>query len=291
MNRSERNAILAIPVILVVAAVLAWAGSRGGAKAAGLPVFAIAAAGAFLINWIVLIPAFVLRTERFFDLTGSITYLAVTSMAVVLSSQADARSILLLALVAVWSGRLGAFLFYRVLKAGKDRRFDEIKQSFPRFFMTWTIQGLWVLMTLAAALAAITSTLRKPLGIYAWCGLGVWLLGFTIEALADAQKTRFRSNPDNHGRFIRLGLWAWSRHPNYFGEIVIWVGIAIIAAPILRGTQWATMISPVFVTLLLTRISGIPMLEKRADGKWGNDPDYQAYKKRTSVLIPRPPRG
>ena len=290
MNRAERNAILAIPAILVVAAALAWAGSRGGTRSAGVPVFAIAAAGAFLINWVVLVPAFVLRTERFFDLTGSVTYLAVTSMAVALSPQIDGRSILLLTLVAVWSGRLGAFLFYRVRKAGKDRRFDEIKQSFPRFFLTWTIQGLWVSMTLAAALAAITTTVRKPLGICAWVGLGIWLLGFAIEALADAQKSRFRSNPENRGCFIRSGLWSWSRHPNYFGEIVIWVGIAIIAAPVLRGTQWVTLISPLFVTLLLTKISGIPMLEKRADAKWGSDPDYQAYKRSTSVLIPRPPR-
>ena len=290
MRSIERNAILAIPAIPVVAAALAWTGSRGGMKVANIPVFAIAAAGAFLINWVVLLPAFALRSERFFDLTGSVTYLAVTSAAVALSSQTDARSILLLTLVAVWSGRLGAFLFYRVRKAGKDRRFDEIKQSFPRFFLTWTLQGLWVSMTLAAALAAITTTVRKPLGIYAWIGLGIWLLGFAIEAVADAQKSRFRAKPENRSRFIRSGLWAWSRHPNYFGEIVIWVGVAVIAAPVLRGAQWATMISPLFVTLLLTKISGIPMLEKRADAKWGSDPDYQAYKRTTSVLVPRPPR-
>ena len=116
-------------------------------------------------------------------------------------------------------------------------------------------------------------------------GLG---LGFAFEAVADSQKSRFRADPANKGRFIHTGLWAWSRHPNYFGEIVLWIGVAIIALPVLRGWQWVTLISPVFVTLLLTRVSGVPMLEKRADEKWGGQEDYEAYKERTPVLVPRP---
>jgi steroid 5-alpha reductase family enzyme len=116
----------------------------------------------------------------------------------------------------------------------------------------------------------------------------VWVLGFAIEATADAQKTRFRADPKNKGGFIHTGLWAWSRHPNYFGEITLWIGVAIITLPVLRGWQWVTLISPVFVALLITRVSGIPLLEKRADEKWGGQADYEAYKERTPVLIPRP---
>jgi steroid 5-alpha reductase family enzyme len=116
----------------------------------------------------------------------------------------------------------------------------------------------------------------------------VWVFGFVIEVTADSQKSRFRADPENKGKFIHTGLWAWSRHPNYFGEIVLWIGVAVIALPILRGWQWLTLISPVFVTLLLTRISGVPMLEKRADEKWGGQEDYEAYKERTPVLVPRP---
>jgi steroid 5-alpha reductase family enzyme len=107
--------------------------------------------------------------------------------------------------------------------------------------------------------------------------------------VSDAQKNRFRADPANRGKFIQTGLWAWSRHPNYFGEIVLWIGVAIIALPVLRGWQYLTLISPVFVTLLLTRVSGVPMLERRADEKWGGQEDYEAYKARTPVLIPRPP--
>jgi steroid 5-alpha reductase family enzyme len=227
----------------------------------------------------------------FYDLTGSITYISVTIMAVLLSPVVDGRSVLLLILVLIWAGRLGTFLFRRILKAGKDARFDDIKVSFVRFLNTWTLQGLWVTLTLAAALAAITTSTRKELGLFALMGTLVWLFGFSIEVVADAQKSRFRAAPENKGKFINTGLWAWSRHPNYFGEIVIWIGVAIIALPVLRGWQWVTLISPVFVTLLLTRISGVPILEKRADEKWGGQEDYEAYKEQTSVLIPRPPKG
>ena len=115
--------------------------------------------------------------------------------------------------------------------------------------------------------------------------------GFAIEVVADRQKSQFRAAPENAGKFINVGLWSWSRHPNYFGEIVLWIGVAIIAAPILRGWQWLTMISPLFIILLLTRISGVPMLERRADEKWGGQPEYEDYKARTSVLILRPPSG
>jgi steroid 5-alpha reductase family enzyme len=200
----------------------------------------------------------------------------------------DGRTILLAVLVVIWAARLSSFLFRRIHKAGKDVRFDEMKPSFFRFLNAWTLQGLWVAFTLSAALAAITTTTRKPLGLFAAIGFLVWVFGFAIEVVADAQKSRFRAVPQNKGRFIHTGLWARSRHPNYFGEIVLWIGVAIIALPILRGWQWVTLISPVFVTVLLTRISGVPMLEKRADEKWGGQEDYEAYKERTPVLIPRP---
>ena len=188
----------------------------------------------------------------------------------------------------IWAVRLGTYLFRRIRKAGKDARFDELKTSFPRFLLTWTLQGLWVSLTLSAALAAITTTTRKGLDIFALIGFLVWVLGFAFEVAADTQKSRFRADPANKGKFIQTGVWAWSRHPNYFGEIVLWIGVAIIAVPVLRGWQWVTLISPVFVTLLLTRVSGVPLLEKRADEKWGGQDDYEAYKERTPVLIPRP---
>ncbi len=289
MQKADRTALYALPLVILVGLGLAWAGSRGGVTVAGLPLFAFSVVLAFAIQWLAFIPAYLLQNERFFDLTGSLTYITVTLLAVLLSPAADARSLLLLVLVLIWAVRLGTFLSRRTHKAGKDARFDEIKPSFVRFLLTWTLQGLWVSFTLAAALAAITTASRREPGLLFFIGVLVWLGGFAIEAVADAQKNRFRSDPDNAGEFIRTGLWAWSRHPNYFGEIVLWTGVAIIALPVLQGWQWVTIISPIFVTLLLTRISGVPLLEKRADEKWGGREDYEAYKTRTPVLIPRPP--
>lgn len=291
MKKTDRNGLLALLVVILIGLGLAWAGSQGGATVSGVPIFALAVGLAFLIQWLVFIPAYLLQSERFFDLTGSLTYITVTLVAVLLSPIVDGRSILLLALVVIWAARLGTYLFRRIQKAGKDDRFDEIKPSFLRFLNTWTLQGLWVTFTLAAALAAITTTTRKGLDLFALIGFLVWAFGFAMEATADLQKSRFRADPQNKGRFIHTGLWAWSRHPNYFGEIVIWIGVAIIALPVLRGWQWVTLISPVFVTLLLTRISGVPMLEKKADERWGGQADYEAYKASTPVLIPRPPRS
>jgi steroid 5-alpha reductase family enzyme len=291
MKKTDRNSLVTILVVILIGLGLAWAGSQGGVSAFGIPIFALSVGLAFLIQWAVFIPSYLLQTERFFDLTGSITYISVTTLAVLLSPTVDGRSTLLLALVVIWAARLGTFLFRRIQKAGKDARFDEIKPSFLRFLSTWTLQGLWVTFTLAAALAAITTTTRKELDLFALIGFLVWAFGFTIEVMADTQKSRFRADPKNKGAFIHTGLWAWSRHPNYFGEIVLWIGVAIIALPSLQGWRWVTLISPVFVAVLLTRISGVPILEKRADEKWGDQEAYEAYKERTSVLIPRPPRS
>jgi steroid 5-alpha reductase family enzyme len=290
MKREELLAVASIPVVLAAGSIVGWAGSSGGGAVFGLPAFAPLYALVFLIQWTVFVPSYLLQSERFFDITGSLTYVSVVAIAVALGPPVDARSALLLALVVVWAVRLGTFLLRRVLRAGKDERFDEIKRSFSRLLLTWTLQGLWVSLTLAAALAAITADTRLPLGIPAFVGLVLWLTGFGLEVLADAQKRRFRSDPANKDRFIQSGLWKWSRHPNYFGEILLWTGVAVIAAPVLRGWQWATIISPLFVALLLTRVSGIPLLEKRADKKWGGQDDYESYKRGTSVLIPRPPR-
>ena len=287
MKKADRNALIAIPIVLLIGVGVAFAGSQGGAFAFGIPLFALLVGLAFLVQWLAFIPAFLLQTEKFYDLTGSFTYISVTIIAVLLSPVRDARSILLLVLVVVWAARLGAFLFSRISKAGKDVRFDEMKPSFFRFLNAWNIQGLWVVFTLSAALVAITTSVRKELGIFAIAGTLIWLFGFGFEVIADNQKSKFRANPENKGKFIQTGLWSKSRHPNYFGEIVLWIGVAIIALPVLRGWQWVALISPLFVTLLLTRVSGVPMLEKSADEKWGGQDDYEAYKERTPVLIPR----
>ncbi len=287
MKQNDLKAFVAFPVLILLGLAVAWAGSQGGSTLLGIPLFAWMVGLAFAIQWLVLIPSFLRQTEKFFDLTGSLTYIAIVTLALLLSPGFDARSMLLWALVVIWAARLGTFLFRRIQRAGKDDRFDELKPSFVRFLNVWTIQGLWVTFTAAAALVAITTTQRKELDGFAVIGLLVWMFGFAFEVIADAQKSRFNADPANQGKFIQTGLWSRSRHPNYFGEIVLWIGIAIIALPVLQGWQWVALISPVFVTLLLTRVSGIPLLEAKADKKWGGQPDYEEYKKRTPVLIPR----
>lgn len=291
MSKADRQAWLVIPVAIIVAAVMGWAGSQGSIRFEGLPLFALCGGLAFLIQWLAFVPAYRAQTEHYFDLTGSLTYLALVLFAFFIAGVGDSRSLLLTGLVTVWALRLGSFLFLRVREDGSDRRFDAIKPSLPRFLMVWTLQGLWVFLTLSAALAALTTRTPVPLGWLGLLGSVVFAAGFVIEVLADRQKRAFRARPEQRGQFITTGLWAWSRHPNYFGEIVLWIGIFLIAAPVLQGWQWLTLISPLFVIFLLTRVSGIPMLEARARKRWGDDPEYQAYVARTPALVPRPPRS
>jgi steroid 5-alpha reductase family enzyme len=259
-----------------------------GWVAGGAPGAAVAAA-AVATQWVAFVPAFRRQTERFYDLTGSATYLGAAWLGVWLGG-ASPRGLLLGAVVTAWAVRLGAFLFRRVHADGGDGRFDAIKPDAGRFLIAWSLQGLWVVVTLSAALAAMMSSAQPPFGALDVVGVVVWLAGFALEAIADAQKRAFRADPAQRGRFIQSGLWAWSRHPNYFGEITLWVGVALIASSAMQGWQWLTWWSPLFVWALINHVSGVPLLEARADARWGDDPTYQAYRARTRPLLPWPPR-
>ena len=190
--------------------------------------------------------------------------------------------------VIIWAIRLGAFLFRRVRSAGHDRRFRTIKPNFLQFLMAWTIQGLWVFMAFAAGLAAMTSGTPQPLDIFSGIGIALWFTGLTIEILADNQKLAFKRQHQKTGMFIRTGLWAGSRHPNYFGEVLLWIGIAMTAIPSLSGWQYLTLISPIFVFVLLNYVSGVRILEERAERKWGDDINYQQYCRKTPKIVINP---
>ena len=258
-----------------------------GLTLAGWPAMTALALGAFAIQWLAFIPARLFQTERFYDLTGSITYIAVTLAAISAATAPSGAQWLIAIMIFIWAGRLGSFLFRRIHAAGGDQRFDHIKVSSSRFFVAWTLQGAWVVMTSCAALTAILSAERTAVGVIYVMGAVMWVAGFVIEVMADQQKSRFRADPANAGRFINVGLWARSRHPNYFGEILLWAGIAVMAIPYLSSTQWVVMLSPLFVYALLTRISGIPTLARRGQQLWGDDPIYQAYVANTPRLLPR----
>ena len=280
----------AIALCILTAYLVAIAASVDGVFFSGIPIILLCAIVSFVTHWMIAAPSLITSSEKYFDFTGMVATLLVvlTAMFALLSSGAEAsiRSVFVASFVSVWTLRLGIFLYKRIVKAGEDIRFRDIKKSLPKFLMTWTLSALWVFLTTVNAITLIALNPLEPIGIFFIMGALLWLLGFGFEVIADRQKKYFSEQPKNEGRFITQGLWSVSRHPNYFGEIILWAGIAIISLPFLSGWQYVTLVSPVFVFLLLTRISGLPFLEDKAEKKWGEDKDYIEYKKRTPILVP-----
>jgi steroid 5-alpha reductase family enzyme len=291
--KQNRASAITVAIALVIGGLVALAGSQGGATVGGMPVFALAVAAAFAVQVLVYIPSAIAKTERFFDATGSATFILVTIAVLSLVPTVDARGFVLAGMVILWAIRLGTFLAIRIHRAGSDDRFDDIKIAPIRFLRVWIMQGLWVSVTAAAAWIAmgVAPADQVAFDAFAIVGIVVWVIGFVLEIVADAQKTAFKADPANKGRFIRTGVWSVSRHPNYLGEILLWIGVFIVAIPVLSGWQWIAVLSPLFVALLLTRVSGIPLLEKKADARWGGQADYEEYKAKTGVLVPGVGRG
>ncbi len=289
-TQEERSAVAGIAVAIVLIAGLAWAGSDGSVTAGPISAFALCGMVSLAINGAGFVHSVSVRTERYFDLLGSITYISMTVVALATASELDTRGVVAGAMVLAWAGRLGTFLFGRIRRDGHDRRFNKLLKSPIRLAGTWALQALWAFLTAACALVVITAEDRHSFGVLAIVGFVLWVIGLGFEVVADTQKSEFKQDPANEGRFISTGLWSWSRHPNYFGEILLWFGVAIFAVPNLTGWRIVAIASPVFVFVLLSYVSGVPLLERRGKAAWGDDPDYQAYLARTPVLIPRPPR-
>ena len=244
----------------------------------------------FVIQWIAYIPAFIFKTEKFYDLTGSLTYITAISFALYSTNtpqNLDLGSLIIGIAIILWAIRLGSFLFMRIHKDKKDGRFDSIKTSFSQFFMTWTLQGMWVFICSSAALVAIANPTGVPINIVFIIGLALFILGFVIEIIADNQKSAFRSIPENKDVFINEGLWARSRHPNYFGEITLWTGITVMSISTFEGMNYLALFSPIFSYLLLNYVSGVRMLEYRGQKKWGHLDAYKTYKESTPKFIPK----
>ncbi len=285
---------ITVPVSIIViflSSLIALAGSQESISISNIPLFGLVVILIFIIQWFVFIPSFINRTEHFFDLTGSLTFISTVLFTLMVIPEIYLRDVVIALLVIIWAVRLGSFLFLRVRKDGGDGRFDIMKTKFWWFLMTWNIQGMWVFLSLAAGLAAMTSNQKLEADIFLLIGLVIWITGFAIEVIADSQKSKFRSYPENKDKFISTGIWSWSRHPNYFGEILLWIGITIIALPVLQGWQFITLISPIFIIFLLTQVSGVRLLELRGKKKWGDNEEYQRYIQSTSVLIPLPPKN
>ena len=280
-----------VAIVLLVIGLIASAVDANSVEINGVSAVVLCAAITLGIQLLAWIPASIKQTEAFFDLTGGVTYVAIVILSLWAGSQSEPpgeRELIVSALVAIWAIRLSGFLFLRIHRAGKDGRFDELKTSAARFVIPWSLQALWVFLTLGVVVVINCQEGASPdLGIWDGIGLALWVLGFSIEVKADSQKTAFNSDPDNEGKWIAEGLWARSRHPNYLGEILLWTGVAFFGVSCFEGLEMVAWVSPVFVYLLLTRISGITLLDERGLAKWGDDPDYQRYRSETPALIPR----
>lgn len=287
-----KTSILGTIISIAIGILVALATSQNSINFFGFPLLIICFIYCYLIHWIFFIHGYVNQTEHYFDAIGSVTFVSLSVLLIFVIQ--DFYAFLICSLVAIWSLRLGSFLFKRVKKAGRDTRFIEMKKDFFWFFLTWNLSALWVFLSYVAGIVAVTSKYSYELSfteiIFCIFGFFVWLIGFLIEVIADNQKKKFKEDIKNKDQFISHGLWSWSRHPNYFGEIILWLGISIIAFPIFRGWDYIALISPIFVYYLLVNVSGIPMLEKAADAKWGKDENYIAYKNKTNILFPRKPK-
>lgn len=230
------------------------------------------------------------RTDVVTDLSYSLTF-ALLAVVLPLTGAREPSQLIASLLVLLWAIRLGGYLFRRILRMKVDHRFDAMRDKPLRFARFWLLQAVAVAVIMLPVSYLLDRSGAPGLGAWAVAGAAVWLGGLLIEAVADAQKSAFRSKDENRGRFIASGLWRYSRHPNYFGEILVWWGLFLYAVPFLEGAAFAVVVGPVFITVLLLFVSGIPLLERSADDKYGDDPAYRDYKRRTSILVPLPPRG
>ncbi len=285
MSRQIKN-IIAITGFLICIGLINVAGQNIEIEIRGMNAFTFILMIAVLLQVIFFIPSFLLKTEKYYDIVGSLTYIITISIAYFSVENKTMIDSIIYFYVMVWASRLGIYLFRRVRNDGKDIRFEKAKRHFFWFLQYWMGQALWVSLTACAAFIAILSPEDNTLPVFAIIGMALWLSGFAIESVSDYQKRVFRKENNPSESFIHTGLWARSRHPNYFGEITLWTGIAVIALNTLTGIEYITLISPVFVYILLTRMSGINLLERIADERYGHLEEYQRYKSTTPVLIP-----
>jgi len=237
------------------------------------------------VQWVGCALAVLFKTEKFYDLTGSATFILLSHISYE-SSIMSRRQTVQSWMVLAWACRLGSFLFLRIMKDGEDKRFKKAKEDPSVMFKFWTIQGIWVFVTLLPTLILNSERRNPPLGARDYIGWGIWTVGFIFEVVADTQKTFFRNDPLNKGKFISTGLWSISRHPNYFGEISLWFGLYISSSSVFAGAQYLSVLSPLAVMLLITKVSGIPLLEVAGLKKWGDNPEYIQYIQNTPSLIP-----
>lgn len=232
---------------------------------------------------------YTLRIDKVTDFAGTTNFILLAIVTLTVGGNYHARQIVTSTCVLLWGVRLCVFLLYRILQWGEDRRFDDKRDNIVRLAFFWIFQAVWA-WTVSLPVTILNSKEENSslngVDYLAWCLFG---LGLILEATADQQKLLYKNTPQSRGRWTDVGVWAWSRHPNYFGEMLLWVGVYLGCVSDLRGAEHAAVISPIFIILLLLFVSGIPLLEVSMDKRYGKREDYVTYKKCTSVLIPFPP--
>lgn len=230
-----------------------------------------------------------LRFDKVTDFAGATNFVLLAILTLSLKGAWHFRQIVLTSLVVVWGLRLGLFLLMRILQWGEDHRFDDKRNNLAKLSVFWFLQAVWV-WTVSLPLTIVNASDRnpsvKPEDIIGWI---MWVVGITIEVTADQQKLMFKNSPANRGKWCNIGVWKYSRHPNYFGEILLWWGIFVASTPVLKDGEWLVVFGPVFVTLLLLFVSGIPLLEASLNKRFASLEEYNVYRSRTSPLIPLPP--
>ena len=285
MNKEVRSALTSI-VFLFCIYLLSFLGSNVVSTIQSINSFSFLLLLSVIIQVIFFIPSFILKTEKLYDLIGSTTYIIVITIAYLSVNTKTATDTILFLFIVLWGTRLGTYLFRRIQRDSEDVRFEKAKRNFFWFLQYWMGQALWVSITSCAAVISILNTEPNTLGINGIIGILIWLIGFSFEVIADFQKNNFKKGENTNDKFISEGLWSISRHPNYFGEITLWIGIYIISYTSFTGYEYLSIVSPIFVYILLTRMSGINMLEKIADERYGNTNSYIEYKNNTPILIP-----
>ncbi|MBI4913752.1 MAG: DUF1295 domain-containing protein [Acidobacteria bacterium] len=227
------------------------------------------------------------RSDAVTDLSYSLSFALVVALQAWAGGAGDPLRLAAACMVVLWALRLGSYLFARILRMKVDRRFDGIRERPLKFGAFWLFQALAVPVILLPVLRVLSAPTPPPSPLHA-AGAALWLAGLLLEAVADAQKAAWKRR-GGQGPLTR-GLWAWSRHPNYFGEILLWWGLWIFALPSLAGGWHLVVLGPCFLTLLIRFGTGIPPLEQAAELRARGDADLRDYRTRTSLLVPWPPR-
>ncbi len=249
--------------------------------------FLLAVLASVAVNALFFALAAAKKTDVVTDLSYGLSFALTALVLVFLEGAFEPLRLAAALMVAAWALRLAAYLFRRILAMKVDHRFDGRREDPWKFARFWLLQALSTAVIMLPAIAVLAAPAPAPSPAHA-AGAAVWLERLAVEAVADAQKSAWKRRGEKG--FIDRGLWSWSRHPNYFGEILVWWGLWIYALPSIEGWWRLAILGPAYITLLLVFVTGLPPLEKSADEKYGADPSYAEYKRRTSVLVPLPPR-